>query len=449
MSKTAVIVALLIAICLGAAALWLTGGRAPVVPSGPLLTLDPSTVSEVKLTMPDGSSQAVVRDASEWRVVLTAADKSSRSWPAAQQQVFAALRIFAELKPDREGSGSLTKIAGTLSIASGAGVQTLRISDQRLAGSVLVESRSGPVWVDANVSEMLVATGIKAWRDIAAIPGVSTDIARIAISSDTGASLSLARVQGKWYVREPIAEAADPEGVARLVSILGAARVREFCDAGVPAQANFDKPVATLAVETDTRDSGGKAATIRQSITVGPAADVGNRSVYAKLERSGAGAGDYSEVCIVDREQLAAIPTDPTLLISRQAVRVEAADVGQVSIAAANGECKERSYRRTVEGWDVRCGGSEWTGIRVDDAKSLRSLLELLTAKAPDKVMLRKDQPALAPVASIQLQTAGGGPISAVTIGVEGTKLLIDTDHVRRLYTDSAAVELAAWLGQK
>ena len=444
MSKTAVIVALLVALGLGIAALvtWPRNGKA--VEAGPLLGVEPATTTEVRVDFPDGSSQAVVRGEGGWRVVLKGIDRQERSWPAAQTQVHAALRIFSSLTPDQPADGSIDKPAGTLTI-KGAGLwQVLKISGQRLGGRVLVEASGRAAWVDANIADMLITTGLKAWRDPAAFPGLADSASMVTISGQSGGKLTMARVQGKWWLREPFASEADPEVVSRLMARLGAVRITEFLDKAPPSNAGLDKPIATLQIETGTL-----ADARRWDLWIGASADVAGRTVYGEVLNRGPGGG-AGETVILQGEQLAAISADPFAYVTRKAVTGEPEDIGHVTLSLLGSEpCRRLEFRRTLDGWESRCGDAEWARAAKADAEGLAAMLTFLAGGVPEKVGARGAEDSAAATAAVKLATAGGTHISDLEVVVSGSQMIVRTEKVKRIYAAGIGKAAAEWLASR
>ncbi|MBX3377415.1 MAG: DUF4340 domain-containing protein [Phycisphaeraceae bacterium] len=451
MSKAAVIVALILAMGLGVAALLVTqaGGNPSV--AGPLLTFDPASVTELRVVYADGSEQAVVRAGSGWMVVLRTKAGAEKEWPAATTQVHAALRIFANLVPEQPADGKVVEPAGTLRVVAGDGAHELAIGSQRLGGRVLVQAGDRAAWLDASIAEMLIDTGIRAWRSPAALPGLGMDASRISVRGHAGGEVSLARIQGRWALREPFAEPADPEAVHRLLALLAAVRVEDFCDNGAPADTGLDTPAATLIIESDSRDAAGRSTTTRQAVSVGRAADVAGRTVIARLERSGEAA--FADTVILHGEPLAAINADPLHYVARRALQVEPSEVGQLIVRRAfvEGSCAVVGFRRTLDGWETRCGEEAWRVASADDVKLVTSLVDLL-ATTPAEMVTRRgtaEESALSAAATVEAFSLGGTPIGRVDLDVEATRLVSLTDRVRRQYPPGVGSLVAEWLGRK
>jgi hypothetical protein len=57
-------------------------------------------------------------------------------------------------------------------------------------------------------------------------------------------------VQGRWGLREPVQEVAEPEAVSKLLGVLGNILVMDFLDTGPPEHTGLDKPIAELTIES-------------------------------------------------------------------------------------------------------------------------------------------------------------------------------------------------------
>ncbi len=460
MSRTAVIVALLVVLVLGGVALVLTKkGSTPAAATGPLLSFDPATVTELLMEYPDGTFQAMQRDpAFGWKIVLGRPGTPVRSWPAAAAQSQSALRLLGNLTEERPGDGSISKPAGTLRINAGeTTVCTLVFGEQRLGGKVLVEASGSPkrmAWIDAKLADMMVTTGPQAWRSAAALPGIGAEASRITMKAQGGNAISLARVQGKWGLREPVMAPADGEAMTKLLAALSKVQIEDFCDKGAPAQTGLDNPAATLWVETDSRDEAGTLTTVRQTLTVGQAADMNGQTLVARLDRtvSGKSDGGYSMVVIVSGSGLGAINTNPATYVSRWALQVPREEVGQVRevwpIFGATTECPPR-YRRTNSGWEVSCSEDSWRPAIEPERFKVEALLELLADTPAELVTIEPKPEPKAPQPKLwgfELFTLGGSPLTQAYLTSKDSKIIVYSEGMKREYSAGVAKDLAGFV---
>lgn len=453
MSRTAVIVALLIVLVLGCVALFVTSkGSPPPAATGPLLVFDPAKVTELRMDYPDGTFQSVQRDpAFDWKVVLGAAGRPARTWPAAVVQAQSALRLLGNLTADRPGDGSISKPAGTLRIVSSDGTRcTLAFGEQRLGGKVLVEANSPTkrmAWIDAQMADMLVTTGPQAWRSAVALPGIGAEASRITMKAQGGNAISLGRVQGKWALREPVAAPADAEEINKLVATLGKVQIVDFCDKGGPVQTGLENPTATLVVETDGRDASGAMTTIKQTLTVGQAADMAGQTMVARLERTATGKGaGYTLVVIVAGEGLAAINTNPAAYVSKRAIQVGVEDVGQIEENPDPDHLT--THKRLVDGWQSIFTEGRYNPTSAADVQRIGALLDLL-AVTPAETVAIESPPVSAKLTWIRLQTLGGDLLAEVALQAKDSRITVYSDGMKRVYPVGAGKIVADALPSK
>jgi len=302
--------------------------------------------------------------------------------------------------------------------------------------------------VDANVAEMLITTGIQAWRDPAAFPGLGTSASSVVISG-TKSSLSLGRTQGNWGVLTPIREAADPEAVARLFAILNSVRIVDFRDIGPPSHTGLDSPAAMLRLSSGSPSAAPGGDEQHEGywyLIVGAAAGIADNTFVAEL-----GHGkNRGQVVIVAGEQLAAISTDPLHYVSRQALRVEPAEIGHIAVTSPSTQlpCKRGEFRRTLEGWEARCDQGEWKPAMKADVQAVEALIELCTSTIPERMEVCGTQE-LAATSMIEVGTAGGTPLGSLSILIDGTRLTIMSEHVLRGYAAGVGGTVAEWLGRR
>ncbi len=461
MSKTGVIVALLVAIVLAAAALLVGGrGRGQASPMGPLLAFDPARVAELRVTRSDGRFEAVRRgEPGMWDVVLGGVGEE-RAWPADPARMRAALRILSTIESDQDADHNAAVEPGAaqvlLTLDDGSS-RSIRISSRNLAGKVLLEVSTGPskqtrsAWVNNEVGEMLIGTGPREWRDRAALPGLGPDVVRISLKGAAG-TVSLARIQGRWGLREPVQEAAEPEAVAKLLSALGNVQVMDFLDDGVasPERTGLDKPVAELTIESDQRDADGKNHTLTRSLRVGQQADIAGKAVFARLE-----SGSSPRVVQVAADALSSLTTDPGAYVSRRAVQAPAADIGGIRIDPASGTA--RRFERGIEGWmEVGDAGAK-TRVGNADAAGIEAFLTLVSQTPADVIGIGEAwpvawNPAGRKLATVSLSSQGGVPITQVELldaalsTKGGRQIVLHSGPTWRVYSAEAAGPAAAWI---
>lgn len=465
MSKTGVIVALVFAVVLAGAAFFVTNRKTPPVEQGPLLKFDPAKAVEVRITAPDGAYQAIQRQPSsgEWDVVIAApGGKEVGRWPAAPTQVRAALRILSTLEPTRSADSgtALGPDAHVVSVKQDNGISSeLRLAARGLAGSVLANAGDRAGMVGADVAAMLIASGPREWRDRSVLPAFGPDVSRITLRGQSG-TVALARVQGRWGLREPIQAPAEADSVGKLLAMLGNVNITDFLDRGPPPDTGLDSPVAELVIESDSRpEGGGPVTTLRRGLSVGRQADIGGKTVFVAIDRP----GGEPRIVAVTAESLASIHTEPAFYVSRRSIEAPAIEVGRAGIEFAvapypgsDAPVPQLPARgpleltRSVSGWQTASGSAALPA----DAEGMKALLTLLGLASAESVLL--DAPAHAlRIASVDLKTIGDTPIGVVEIGmlvdpVEGQsragRVFTKSGSVFRVYSQEAGQPVAAWL---
>ena len=312
--------------------------------------------------------------------------------------------------------------------------------DERLGGRMMAADEAGRCfWIDGQIGDMLVKAGPRMWRDGAAL-AVGPGVSRAVLKGTTG-TVSLARVQGRWALREPIQEAADADAVGRLSGAVGAVAVMDFLDGGAKGETGLDKPVAEIVVEEDVRDAeGGAARTVRQRLKVGRASDMTGKGLFASIERDG-----VEKTVVVAAESFKAITTDPVACVSRKAVEGVAADVERVSVTPEGGAT--RVYERGLDGWTS--GGSVVS-------KENAGLVDGVTGSGDHGASGGGGVRGVAAGrggagGDGRASERGGAPAGSVEIGVadpdgKGARLVMHTGSVWRVYAAGAGKNVVEWV---
>jgi hypothetical protein len=474
MSNFRVFVAVLLAVLLSGAALLLLRGGGEADDAAIGLAFDPARVVELATIYPaEGTraerSERIVRGpGGGWDVRWTDAGGEA-SWPAAPAQVRAGLRILSTLEGrPAERSSRLEHPAVELRITlqgereEPAGMRLLRLSGRPLAGRVLAELGSPEAlrtaWVDKSILDMLgtgsveATAGPRAWRDHSALPGVGAEVSRVLLQGSAG-TLSLARVQGRWALREPVAEFAEPESVSRLFAALAQVRIMDFLDSGrSPERTGLgpeDEPVALLVLETDLRDAtlaGAPAPVLQRTLAAGQTADIAGRSIFARVREEVLGGPDdrqgprFDRIMVVSAETLAGIAMDPAAYISRRSLQIPEGDIGFLTLLR---DGSERSLRRTLDGW--RESGRESVPLDRADAESLKALLALLTQSQAARVLLGD---ASEEGLSVRVTTLAGDPAGEFVLHIhdEAGSISVWSRGVKREHELRGLEALAHWM---
>jgi hypothetical protein len=419
-----------------------TGSESPAR----LLAFDPAHAAAINISRPDGRTETVRRGdrLGEWVIALPRTGGADE-WPANAGNVRAALRILSTLEATRSAeTGSPMGARGTVSVTmdDGSGV-SMSLDSRTLAGQALARAESprqgAPVWVDASLADMLLKDGPREWRDVQALPDVGNS-ARITIQSGA-AGVSLARLQGRWVVREPVSEAAEPEAVTRLAAALASVQILDFLDGGAPGAMDLDAPAAVITLEWDRRDAQtGKSSTIRSSLKIGAPSGVSSKGVFASLARPGV----PERTVVVSAEPLAGLSPDPASYIARRAVSVPSAEIAAVTIG-------DRRFARSLNGWQTpgRDGGLA-IPVSPSGAESIGALLKLLTESPAQALSL--DPPLENAGVPVELRTLGDVALPPLAVSLEtdvathAPVLLLQSGHVARRYTGKDAAALWPWI---
>lgn len=383
MSKVGVIVALVVMLLL-AGALWLASGKGTKVPaaSGPLLAFDPARAVELRVTRADGTYEAARRGRvpGDWDIILGGAG-TEQVWPANPGRVRAALRILSTLEAQQDADGGLEPGAPEFAIKmEGGATRAMRVSAKPLGGRVLVQVQgTRSAWVTQDIGDMLVGTGIKEWRERSAFPGLGPETSRITLKGEKGA-VALARVQGKWGVREPVQEAAEADAIVKLITVLQNVEVTDFLDAGQPERTGLDTPVATITVEADQRDADGTLHTSSRTLAIGQQADIAGKAVFASMRW-----GTEARTVTVAAERLASMTTDAAAYVSRRSINAPESEIGKVEVLTLGTPARVlHVYERTLDGWKEATAGA----LTPEDAGKMHAALALLTQLPADAVVV-------------------------------------------------------------
>ncbi|MEZ6234168.1 MAG: hypothetical protein R3B68_08260 [Phycisphaerales bacterium] len=421
----------MVLLSLVSAGLVLFPARGPQPPA-PLVTgLDPSGVTALRVERETESggraTERVERTpAGAWDCVWSPGgpDATDIRWPVADVRVRSGLRMIADATLSTNASTTVAD-AATLEIATQGQQPT------RLIFGVASAAGRAPVRVeapDANARTGLTTdalhavfarTGLLAWRDDRAMPGVARDAGNLQITVSTGGQslrLELARVQGRWGLLDPVVERAEGQVVQSSIEALGRLQVLSFRDDAQAAALGLDQPRVTLAV------AGGRGPdAYRWQIEVGSPASADANQVFVRLTgQRGDGPADAQTLGpvygVLALDGLSGVFMNAEAYLARTTLATTPADVRQFVIRSADGQRAWR-YERTIDGWTVLSPGA--TAPRpatAVEAQAIPLVLQTLAEQRATAVALT-EQPAFEPIATFEIEGAPGLVGESVTIG--------------------------------
>jgi hypothetical protein len=371
MSKTPIMVLLLVAVALGLVALALilqpggAGGATYAGAGETLLEIEPGDVTAIRVERPDSPSvETLVRTApGTWELTLTQeGEPVTSSWPVLAARVRPLLQTLSGLKAvaQPEEVGGVTS-SGDMTVTLKRGEEpavVFSLGADALGGAVPMRVEGGPTaFVGAEIANVFRSPGARGWRVESALPGVGVDASRIMIESP-GDGVTLRRVGRRWSV-EPSGVSqsarASEDAVDRLLESLAALRIERFLDeqaiVAPASEYGLDRPTLSIRAEQDERRITGEGetdvATSVTSLDVGRASDLSQSRRYASPD-------DGRTVFEIDAAALGGVVPVARFYFDPNATDAAAEDVGAIVIERlADGDTV---YRRETTGWEVAQG---------------------------------------------------------------------------------------------
>ena len=402
-------------------------------PPAPLVTgLDPTGVTALRVERATDAGERVTErvertTAGAWDCVWTTGGPGPEDirWPVADVRVRSGLRMIADATLTTNASMAIDAAPATLEIAT-QGQQPTRLT----FGAASAAGRA-PVRIEAPDADartglttdalhaVFARTGLLAWRDDRAMPGVARDASNLEITVSTGGQslrLELARVQGRWGLLDPVVERAESQAVQSSIEALGRLRVLSFRDDAEPAALGLDQPRVTLSV------SGGRGPdAYHWRIEVGSPASADANQVFVRLTgQRGDGPADARTLGpvygVLALDGLSGVFMNAEAYLARTTLATTPADVRQFVIRSADRQRAWR-YERTIDGWTVQSpGASAPRAATTVEAQAIPVVLQTLAEQRATAVALA-EQPAFEPIATLEVEGALGLVGESVTIG--------------------------------
>lgn len=443
MSPRAVIAAVAITLGLAIVAIVLTNKQTPA-PTGAqtvaLSVFQPGLISAITVKRGDGREERVARtEAGEWRFSAGRVE-----WPALPPETVGA--ALAALPTELTKQADATPAPGgptiTLAFRDGSAV-VLRLAPASLGGRTpaVMTSSAGEsnVLIENSVLDPLLNPGPAGWRATGAIPGVGS-CSRITLD-DGRSPIALAKVEGAWSMRRPIAARASQGAVELLLSALGEIKVARFEDASAHdlAAMGLTKPILTITAETDERfaDSSGevRVRSMSRELLVGGPADPKGDTRFASADADG------SILFVIPAAAVNALSLSARNYINPTAAAVSPADVAMITISdtSPSGGGAQRGYRRDSGGWSVmRADGSRGPA----EAGPIEELLEFLASRPGEPEPFRPDDE-IRTLRKIELLDGEGDPQEILTAGYTADgQFAVRSGNLLVTYSASAAPAL-------
>lgn len=456
MSRSAMVISLLLVLALsivGVALLIAPTNATTTGDAGSLLRLDPSQVETIRVESIAGNEASVVTrtPAGGWTIHLeSGGGASTEPWPAQPTAVRAMVRALCDLRDESAESASRFE---TIEPALGveitvAGGETHRVSfdSSTLGGRRLIEvdgRRTGAI--DDQIFRALTSPGPASWRVKSPLTSVGERTSRIALRAPgQGAGVDLARIEGRWFLRQPVQSRANDAAATELLGAVGSLTIERFLDRpGVlnPTQTGLSSPRLTVRVEEDQRamnpDDGQIRTTTRtQTLAIGGPADLSGKLVYASIN-------DGETLVVLNIEPIESVSLTGERYLSAVAAETIGPNIGALSVRIAGQP--EARYERGIENWRLL----DATGATLGDAPTapITALLAALT-ETPATGLSTEPPETYRPIASITLYDFGGGPMETIEAGVlERGALVLRSGQVFRVYEEAETPSLLTGAG--
>ena len=409
---------------------------------GALLRLDPSTVSRITVSPASGADSTVIErtDAGGWTIHLERdGERMTMPWPAQPTPVRAMIRELCDLRSNAPAEDSVLRVvdpALTVTITLGDGAtHIVRFDSTPLGGLRLIEIDAIRIGdIDDAIFRALTSPGPASWRVESPLYGVGSRTSRISVRSPGhSAGVELAKLDGRWFLRQPIQSRADDNAVDSLLRSLASMTIERFIDDPTSitlTEAGLDEPRLMIAVEEDRRSFDSEVGQVRthtrrRTLSIGGPADLSGRLVFVSIND-----GETFAICSI--EQIASVAlTGEAYLSAVAAVTIEP-NIGAFSVRIAGRP--EARYERGIDGWRML----DATGATIGDAprEPIAALLTALTETLASR--LTTDPPEdYRPIASVTLFDFGGGPMETIEAGfVENEVLTFRSGQVFRSYEE-------------
>ncbi len=451
MSKSAIIVLVLIALGLGGMLLIINqqpkgpgGQNSSDTPSGPAFEIDVAQVQALSISRPGEPTRSVFKteDNSWVYAELPASATPDSGWPADSPRIQSALRSLTPIPAAGDASGAtIDETAPTIELRLANGtMRTLKVEQQSVGGNVLAQiDEDRLVLIQAGTVSAIFDEGPSEWRVKGPLAGIAGDASRLTITAGDR-RVALAKVENRWIMRAPISARADESVIRTVLEAILKMRIAEFAG----AEAIVSEPVVTIEAERDDtiRNDGSARRVTSRTLDIGPAAS-GGTARLATLRGSNLPAltplvlerGD------IQTDQQFANLARPEAYLSKIAVPERRADIGIILFRPLGDSTGDRGFRRDIEGWnEMRPDGGMRTA-ELPDRDALTGVLNLL-CDTPGQPRIAAEVEDFRPLTRVELYTLDDSDLGTLQVGYAQGMLAVRRTNVLWLYPDASVPAL-------
>lgn len=480
MSKTPVMIAIVLALLLGVASIFLL--KTPhtaqsTTPIAWLAGLDASQLRSFAVHPAKGGTVTIAREPAtgEWLM----SPEVGPAWPVGVERLRPFLRLMNEAGSlPNEPGGMVPSDATALVFTLVDGqTRTMQIGGSPLGGKVIASIQDGlmlrVVMAEDGLRKLVQRESLLAWRDPRAVPRSGVEPSRVRLETPRG-RVRMSRVLGRWALTLPIQCPANEDAMRALTRQIATLRGDRLLDDVNPADAiiGADNPTTYICFESDLRLAAGDRVDRRmlvEEVRVGKPADMGGKSLYATVGARLVDPSTNAEtplwgpiVLTISKENLDALVADPGAYASRRAVPFPGADATGVTLvhdrepmATVAGEMPSASsaelkaFKQSIRGWEVTDSSGGARTLEGADAAGIAGLVRALCEI--DAASVGAETPVGATsIARCMVLGVGSTGSESVRVGVASVDgvaaLVVTSGRIFRVYRGDWVEGLVAWI---
>ena len=413
------------------------------------LQFDPASVTEMRIERPSSSVQIgrAGESVDEWTGSWDRGGETFE-WGVGATRVRGALRALATARVRLSDARLVEDESGRVLITARDGSTTsLLLAEERSGGRapVRVEQRdaSGAIervldgWLESSVADALTPDIALSWRDEKLMAMAASSVESIRISAPPYTT-TLERLNGRWWITDPVRVHADREKSEQLVRSALALKAAGFVEQDVDdATSGMDSPLAQIEV---------KGANDAYSLSIGgKQADIGGDLLWGRFERE-----TTSTMIYLTMESFTRLTAVPDAYVSSIAASFGSTEARGMVVRGRDGSPRLLASRQDGDWWIGDTRADTLTRDAID------RLVGLLTSSNADAVrLLQPDAEFPKLIAGVDINDAQGGSLGSYEVALQssdsGMRLLVmqtlsDGQRVVWSYSGDDAQATGTWL---